>query len=94
MYTDISTVNKMFPNPSMAVRPPFGYPGQAQYFGNGSDGKMPYALTFTGKDFYYFYINEEKSTLQNIPSLFLFLLCNGVRFLNTRHSVTITNVTF
>ena len=35
----------------MAARPPFGYPGQAQYFGNGSDGKMPYALTFTGKKF-------------------------------------------
>ena len=41
----------MFPSPSMAARPPFGYPGQAQYFGNGSDGKMPYALTFTGKKF-------------------------------------------
>ena len=52
MYTDISTVNKMFPSPSMAARPPFGYPGQAQYFGNGSDGKMPYALTFTGKKFF------------------------------------------
>eukprot|EP00093_Oithona_nana_P013459 13459.XXX_934402_930288_1 [CDS] Oithona nana genome sequencing. len=51
MYTDISTVNKMFPSPSMAARPPFGYPGQAQYFGNGSDGKMPYALTFTGFPF-------------------------------------------
>ena len=33
-----------------SVRPPY-YPGQAQYFGlgNGSDGKMPCALTFTGK---------------------------------------------
>ena len=74
MYTDISTVNKMFPNPSMAVRPPFGYPGQAQYFGNGSDGKMPYALTFTGKDFYYFYINEEKFLSTNHSEFLLVIV--------------------
>ena len=56
MYTDISQVNKMFPIPNssplatMAARNPM-YPGQAQYFGlgQGSDGKMPCALTFTGK---------------------------------------------
>ena len=65
MYTDISTVNKMFPSPSMAARPPFGYPGQAQYFGNGSDGKMPYALTFTGKNF----IKEIGSKVSNTLKL-------------------------
>ena len=57
MYTDISQVNKMFQNSSSALaampRPPM-YPGQAQYFGlgQGSDGKMPCALTFTGKTFF------------------------------------------
>ena len=58
MYTDISQFNKMFSNNSSLAtmtRPPM-YPGQAQYFGlgQGSDGKMPCALTFTGKKMWFY----------------------------------------
>ena len=59
MYTDINQVNRMFPGSAagLGIRPNPGgpgamYSGQAQYLGlgNGSDGKMPCALTFTGKN--------------------------------------------
>ena len=51
MYTDVGSIQKMFAsNPLAGFRNP-QYPGYAQYFGqgHGSDGKMPCALTFTGK---------------------------------------------
>ena len=52
MYTDVSSIHKMFANnPLGGFRNPQYPPGYAQYFGqgHGSDGKMPCALTFTGK---------------------------------------------
>ena len=58
MYTDISQIgiNKMFSNSSSlaTMGRQFPMPGQAQYFGlgQGSDGKMPCALTFTGKKYF------------------------------------------
>ena len=54
MYTDVSSIHKMFANnPLGGFRNPQYPPGYAQYFGqgHGSDGKMPCALTFTGKIF-------------------------------------------
>jgi hypothetical protein len=49
MYTDLAQVNKMFGGVNgFGFRPPPQYPGQAQYFANGSD-KLPSALTFCGK---------------------------------------------
>ena len=54
MYTDVSSIHKMFANnPLGGFRNPQYPPGYAQYFGqgHGSDGKMPCALTFTGKFF-------------------------------------------
>lgn len=58
----------MFPNSSSALtamsRPPI-YPGQAQYFGlgQGSDGKMPCALTFTGRTKCFIFIVMTFSTI-------------------------------
>ena len=54
MYTDVSSFQKMFASNTLGFRNPHPqYPGQyPQYFGqgHGSDGKMPCALTFTGKN--------------------------------------------
>ena len=54
MYTDVSSFQKMFAGNTLGFNrsPHPQYPGTyPQYFGNGhgSDGKMPCALTFTGK---------------------------------------------
>lgn len=73
MYTDISQIgiNKMFSNSSSlaTMGRQFPMPGQAQYFGlgQGSDGKMPCALTFTGKK--YFSISKYKTLVLHMKPI-------------------------